>query len=330
MNWKMALIAPIIVLAASACSKSDLDRDAAQALIEKSEQVQQLSASVSVAREFFDEGVAQGLWAKVNRSETRLSERAAKEISAIGSNYLAPVDPAKVTVTVTGVKAPAEGSKSRMVEFTWAYEGLSPLVKRFALGGGGGTATIELYDDGWRVSNVNLSIQPDRAGLSDSEVQAISADMAAETSRKDSERAKVLESIVPRAVIKEFNGVYYSAPKKFVISDNGVIYYSENIERGRGTGVMRPSGFVWFGAMADPRLGKWGIEFDFPSDRAPSINPERIDLLTTGIDYTAFLSALQPALTAWQTRYQATPRETRMKYLGEVNQAWRESKLWAN
>lgn len=330
MNWKMALFAPAILMAAAACSKSDLDRDAAQALIEKSEEVQRLTSAVAAGNGFFEEGVEQGLWTKIGRSEVSISERAANEISGLDSDRIFPVEPAKVKVSVTGVREPSEGSKTRMVEFTWAYDALKPLVKRFALAGGAGTATIDLYDDGWRLSNVNLSVLPDRAVLSESEVQAISADMAAETTRKENERTQVLESIIPRTIVKEFNGVYYNAPKKFVITDNGVIYYHEDVERGRGTGVMRPSGFKWFGSMANPRLGKWGIEFDFPSDRAPSINPQRIDLVYSGIDYNAFMSALQPALKAWQTRYQATPRETRMKYLGEVDKAWRESKLWAN
>lgn len=323
-------MAPAIVLMASACSKSDLDRDAARQIIASSAQVQGLTASVRTVAGYRDEGLSQGLWV-VEDNSPRLLDRAAKEISQLSDDHMVPSSPISIDISVMGIREPAEGSKSRSVEFSWSYEGLSPLVKRFALKGGTGSATIDLYDDGWRLSDITLDTIPERVTLSDSEGQAVANDVTNENARKENERKRVIESIIPTKIRNTLSGVYYNAPHKIAIADNGVIFYSETLDKSNwGTGKFKVSGFLWFGKMDNPRLGKWGVEYDFPSLRGPSINPERIGTSMSGIDPEALLSAIRSALGDWQKKYADIPLPVRHSYLNEANEVWRQSPILSN
>ena len=52
---------------------------------------------------------------------------------------------------------------------TGGYENLPGLAKRFAANGGTGTATFQLYDDGWRLVNVTQNSSGGIIGLTTSE-----------------------------------------------------------------------------------------------------------------------------------------------------------------
>lgn len=116
--------------------------------------------SIALLREGQRGGVREGLWSE-QRVLTPLGRQYfAEVVFNIPDNLVSPVKPATRTVTeVTGIADHPLGPSVKEAQFRWKYEGLDELVARLTGQGSEphtGEALLRLYDDGWRVEDVEV------------------------------------------------------------------------------------------------------------------------------------------------------------------------------
>jgi len=145
----------------------------------------------------FDGGIREGLWKATGQFPDfaiSLTERGKRYFSAISihplyteTGQVVPLLPVRRRVnTVDGIK---EVDKStREVEFTWTFEGLTPVLERYSgysahtIWRGG--AVFKLYDDGWRVEHLQVPSAAER----------FLPDEAAEKAANE----EIAEAVIPR------------------------------------------------------------------------------------------------------------------------------------
>lgn len=140
-----------------------LSRDKAATLIQKS--LSEVKTKVRLHDSGYQKGLQHGMW-QTHEKSTYVTDHGAQyfqslnysadfwgnfaaQASGSGSGSVTLKKPVNVRVKVTGIRG---GSAA---EFTWEYVGLPSVVKRYVVRGGNGTAQFTLYDDGWRLTNVN-------------------------------------------------------------------------------------------------------------------------------------------------------------------------------
>lgn len=108
-------------------------------------------------------GVREGLWTEQGFGGVAITPGGQRLFSSVEGfpDYKAHlVAPAKRSiVAVTGITDNGPGGNEKLVLFTWRYSGLPEVVSRYACQGEQpheGQARLRLFDDGWRVQNVEL------------------------------------------------------------------------------------------------------------------------------------------------------------------------------
>lgn len=150
-----------------------LSRDKATVLIEKN--MSSFKSNVRLHREGYDKGLHHGMWVMIDKAASITTQGAAYfesinystddwgnfvvQVAGADSGSVTLKNPANLRVKVTGIR---EGSTA---EFTWEYVGLPSVVKRYVVKGGAGTAQFTLYDDGWRLANINAQYSNEPAVL---------------------------------------------------------------------------------------------------------------------------------------------------------------------
>jgi ankyrin repeat protein len=165
MKRLLSIVAVIVVaIAASASAQRALTRPTAQQAIAANSAF--ASASVLVLCDpanTVKAGVREGLWTEQGFGGLAITPAGHRCFSSIDGfpDYKAHlVGPAKRTVVaVTGITDNGPGGSEKLVLFTWRYSALPEVVSRYTCQGGQpheGHALVRLFDDGWRVQNLEL------------------------------------------------------------------------------------------------------------------------------------------------------------------------------
>ncbi len=183
------LIGVSFVFALAACGQADLDRSHAEELLNESEKMIAPVKSLRFAEGGYDQGVEQGKWTVKGdlRIDANLGiDKVSKQSITLGA-------PASRRVTsVTGIAELAEsGSGAKLVEFEWQYAEIPNLARRYVRAGGSGSALARLYDDGWRVSQVNLKTASDPFTLSSAEISQRDTDVEEELRYRRAEAERI-------------------------------------------------------------------------------------------------------------------------------------------
>lgn len=272
--WMCAIIAlPFMI---SSCAKS-LSRDDAAALISGSNDFQHLRSSISFRNQWdqsaHNEGVITGYSGSYcTVTDPRLlAMLTGANCSSFTAELHQPVSTPSIEVTgMTDAVLPSNSAKIKEVQFTWAYHLVPGPLNRFVINGGSGKALIRLYDDGWRVENVDLSPNMNAPYvLSETEKKEAQQQMAmrqeelnreAERARLEAERARAEQEKVASVIknsqinsaqpIATFNvllgGSSFTKGNKpevgqFVVWDSGLQFPAI---RGR-----EDSNYLWFGNL---------------------------------------------------------------------------------
>jgi len=184
------VVVSLVVLCAlglHGCGKADLSRGKAEALISQSSDFQSLRKALVFHREAYQKGIQQGMWKDefqrgwhvgivTDKGKRYFSEIA--QVPMSNNRAGAPVAEVKVpSVKVTGIAK--EGDTQRIADFSWSYVDLPPVVKRFVVAGGLGKAQFKLFDDGWRLEHLELSVSDQPVTLSEREKAEEQADLEA-------------------------------------------------------------------------------------------------------------------------------------------------------
>lgn len=156
-------------LVALGCSKG-ITRDRAKELLEHhAELAQPVSSLTIVSRDAYEAGVLEGLWgvdagSYMQNGSAVLTAEGQKhfsKLSVLGDRTATLVSPARrQVVEITGLADAPIGNAVKECKFKWRYSGLSLIVGRYTGQADlqhDGHALLRLYDDGWRVEEVNLS-----------------------------------------------------------------------------------------------------------------------------------------------------------------------------
>jgi hypothetical protein len=255
MNFRFVPIVFAISLILMSCGSSELSRGSAEEFIEASEQVKSQATNVVGNSGYLAAGDEQGLWT-IDEGNILLTPRAAKEISGISGSQIFPVENSSINVIVTGIAENPSSEKIKTAEFTWKYENISPLVRRLAVSGGNGVAIFQLYDDGWRLSTVDLKLEDQPATLSAKEQADLESDIAAETERKASE-IKAMNALWSGG--KTRHTLYFNPPGtsdwyRTDFTDNAMVSYSSKSRKG----PWQLYSSYWYGIMSQPDNHTYG------------------------------------------------------------------------
>lgn len=114
-----------------------------------------------------DAGQVEGLW-DARRAQGNTILVLTQKGREVFANDFGVYDPAPLTspakreiVEVTGITSPPMGGESvKLATFTWRYAGLSDIAARYTGEQGvvhNGEAALQLFDDGWRLQNLDLN-----------------------------------------------------------------------------------------------------------------------------------------------------------------------------
>jgi hypothetical protein len=197
--FKVALM--LALAGVASCTGGDLDRDTALTLIRESADGQYLVRNVALLYLPGDGTVHQEELIKVMSGyefrkgdllridgKPTLTAFTNKESNDTKINidilFVTLSEETTVDIEVTGITKENENSTSRAVTFRWAQPNIPAVMKAIAFNGGAGTATIQLYDDGWRVEGIELDVFNMPFELSGSERGAIDRLGEAEKARR--------------------------------------------------------------------------------------------------------------------------------------------------
>lgn len=171
-RWTAVCVAALIV---TACGGKDLTRERAAELLREHEAFKMPvggmgvftspGTEASVDESTFDLGVKLQLWNRTpdNRGLKRnqllpLGQRHFRAISAY-SYYVQSAEPTtRSLVEVTGI-AGAPQESSRLIQFRWGLQGPAWAVAADGKTSWSGQASAQLFDDGWRIGNVEFEGQ---------------------------------------------------------------------------------------------------------------------------------------------------------------------------
>lgn len=292
----IALLLPVSSLAAF--SRSDAERK-----ILESERIKELAQTVRLRSQAASDGQKQGIWQldRVGRIST-LNSSAAAEIKKVSDFAVTPATKPSIGIKVTGMADSPMSDKIKEAKFSWAYESLTPLLRRFAVAGGEGLALFRLYDDGWRLENVEVRYSDKPIDLSAAERSNVDRDISRAASEMKQIQDFARSSWTPTRIIREYDFPAASAsagrkygPVKLIITDVDISY----------GGKRR-----WFGHMQDigvsPRgqiyLNNRNLVGAFLHEH-PRMNAQEV------------VSVLLPAVQAWRMKYEGKlPRDVNELY----------------
>jgi hypothetical protein len=245
------LIGIILSIVLSGCSV-DLQRNDANKLIEQSPRVNELKNIVYVRPGYYDEGVSQGLWSTKDNILI-FSDRTVKEILSLDNGRITPSRPVTVSIKVTGMRDISKDPAVKLAEFEWSYATLSPLVRRFALSGGRGSATFTKYDDGWRIESLDTSVSEDTVKLSAAEIAEIESDKTAKMAELEKLRNDIRASFMLKSGGFSNRILDNSGHWGYEITDNDVRFL-DTVD-----GKLQPVSIVWFRNMSITSFDNIGI-----------------------------------------------------------------------
>ena len=215
---KVVYICIVIAIFAliSSCTKT-LSRNDAAELISKSSNFQQLRSSIPFHSQWdqtaHNEGVINGYsgsWCSVTDPRL-LAMLKDGNCSTFTAELRQPVSTPSIEVTgITDAAIASNSAKIKEVQFSWRYHDVPGPLNRFIVSGGTGEAVIRLYDDGWRLENINLSPRfNDPYVLSETEQKEVKQQMAmrqeelnreAENTRLEAERVQAEQERIAMVV----------------------------------------------------------------------------------------------------------------------------------
>lgn len=164
-----ALMTPPVLLAGcsssnqsgaqAAAQRGELTRQAAARLINQAPKFKTVQ-SIPIDHAAMTGGVKEGFWNEGRALTTAGRQHFTEVMFGVPQNRVLPAQPATRVVTeVTGIADHPLGDSVKEAKFLWKYDGLDAVVARFTGQGSEshpGTAFFRLYDDGWRVENVEV------------------------------------------------------------------------------------------------------------------------------------------------------------------------------
>jgi hypothetical protein len=173
--------APFLLMLLISCSSKDLTRPRVADLIKANAAFAEPVVALPLQEEGrlqdnHDAGQVEGIWtATRNFGEptrytltTKGREYFARDFSANESAPLAQAAKREL-IEVTGITSPPQGGESlKIATFTWHYAGLPELVAQYTGEEGvthNGEAALQLFDDGWRLQELDLHEHQNRAAF---------------------------------------------------------------------------------------------------------------------------------------------------------------------
>lgn len=200
--WKILRTCTVIALPIliSSCAKT-LSRDDAAKLIAASNNFQQLRSSILFRVQWDQTANSEGVITSYSgfyctvTDPRLLAMLTSANCNSFTANLRQPVTTPSIEVTgVTDAVPPANSAKIKEVQFSWTYHNVPGPLNRFIVSGGTGRALIRLYDDGWRLENLDLSPNINTSyGLSEAEKAEAQQQMAIrqEELNREAERAQL-------------------------------------------------------------------------------------------------------------------------------------------
>ncbi len=203
----LLVLAACIILSNGACSPSTLSRADAEALISELPHFAKQASSVPL-REGGVEALQQYGYANSAGLPLNRAGDFAKSITLVrGSrDYLglvAPIPPP--IIKVTGIQG-EEGATDLSVEFDWTWEdGIELPLSLFVSRGGTGRAVITRYDDGFRLTDSSIEIDPEGIEISEraAEEASVLSARAKERLREAHTPTTTLIDRTPRLVVSD-------------------------------------------------------------------------------------------------------------------------------
>lgn len=193
----MIVALPVLI---SSCGKP-LSRDDAATLISGSNNFQRLRSSIPFRNQWdqtaHNEGVIAGYSGRYCSiaDQRLLALLKDSNCSTFTAELRQPVSTPTIVVTgLTDAVLPSNSAKIKEVQFTWTYNSVPGPLNRFIISGGIGKALIRLYDDGWRLENLDLSPSTNAPYiLSESEKKEAQQQMAMrqEELNREAEQARI-------------------------------------------------------------------------------------------------------------------------------------------
>jgi hypothetical protein len=194
-----------------------LSRPKAKALIEASDDFQRMHI-VKLSNEGVKRGQDEGLWILLV-IDMRLSPQAQQIFKEITGEYMkghkatlqTPVKARVIEVKGIADATSLTGGTSQMkeTEFTWDYENLPSMVRRYATQGGTGSALFRLYDDGWRIQKIKLNYSDKPITLTAAEAAEERAEQEVLEAQKAQKQDLARRSHVPTKIIAQFQMQQY-------------------------------------------------------------------------------------------------------------------------
>lgn len=181
-------IAILIITTSSmvAWGNPSLSRSDAKKQINSNSKIIRYKLNVPLHSGAYKMGKEQGIWKYQNR-KTLLAKKAKSSIASVSRNTITLHNPAQINIEVTGIASVPMMANMKEAQFSWKYQKLPHLVRRFALEGGGGSAFFRLFDDGWRLENIKIKTSNIPIQLSPKEWQEAVKDAETEQVRKKQE-----------------------------------------------------------------------------------------------------------------------------------------------
>lgn len=176
-NYKYFILL-LITIWLVGCDKDDeLSRDKAKIILSQTETFTSQHKSVKFNDTGYAKTVEQGLW-------SGQYDLLVAGILGVNAEELS-VQPYKIRLQeVTGITDnPSGEGKIKSVEFIWERYGLPEVAKRYVNQGGNGKSTLRLYDDGWRIVQLELGYANKPFILSKQELEAETKDIESERER---------------------------------------------------------------------------------------------------------------------------------------------------
>ncbi len=194
-------VLPFLIL--GGCGKKELSRNAAEKIISSSADFSRTISILKFHEYGLEKAMKHGVWEAANY-QPRLTSHGSEFFAGISRDRLELREPARGRVKVTGISdAIGLGGSSggvKEAQFTWDYESLPSVAKRYVVAGGGGRALFRLYDDGWRLEELHdISFSTEPVKLSDREKSDEEADETAMADRKRVQAEQAEEAAAQRA-----------------------------------------------------------------------------------------------------------------------------------
>jgi hypothetical protein len=300
--------------------KSTLIREQAEKLIYSSEPIQQLTHVLPLQTSALMKGDQEGLWTWTPGSSMVIPKKNIDpSVVEIGSSGILLNKPVPLSLTVTGISDVPTASNMKEAIFTWEYREIPRILKRLCSRGGSGTATLRLFDDGWRIESVRAEASPEGIPLSESEKAEEAADLQAEQDRRQKIQERLEERIAqskkPTKVLLNFQFPMQGFPGVHFLTLTDVDIQFNSLDLNKHT--------VWFGDIVKIQEGMGSTiavsvngahDIQGATPAAPNVFVWTLgtDQYVTDIGLqrkTAFVNAAISALNEWRLHNSDLPQD---------------------